>query len=663
MIRLETIDNKTYIYDDKTGWTEKDTGAPAPDDVLKLLTTKNPNRGESSDKNSNNMEESKKKPKEELEEKPKKIGRPKKTKEDYRKDLELAKKNLEDSEKNTAKYSFEDKELYREARDLENKSLKKFNAAEERFKLTLSREEKADYIENTRKKPIEVILPEKSGLEDVKSKLPRTVRRETDPNKDLRPVIRDVFGELTLNSNYIPEDFLEGEDSYDEYLEKNHATPIKEDEGIKSSMEEVIDQLSEIDNSLKDKLTIQNDVDLIKEEYADEDATSMHRSKKSGKGFDLLAAAVTGGALAYIFDPVQKLLDGIESLVDTLSDWYNSFVAWIDDSLNFVGSKIKEYTPWVADAWEWTGDKVDGAFDFNAQASTENTNDAFSDPISSPENNAAPTKDSIMPSYDPTPSQSQKPKKSSGNSKFSNPPRGNIVALSKWLESKGLRTSGNALIGKASGKHDHGKNSSHYVNKALDINVGSGMVEADDPKWGPIFDDLAKSLHDAGYVVVWRAKGHRDHIHVQLGGRGIKGGKSSSFVRKHDHNHDDERPKIRARANKKAKDDAKKLVDDPSIDNAKDFAISGFSALISNLKGLAETDTYYKGSIEDITKKAIILDNAAIKKYSKAMMENKTKNDVLQLPNLNKKPGTIHTYKSSDDSWIVENYIEYFDVN
>ena len=48
------------------------------------------------------------------------------------------------------------------------------------------------------------------------------------------------------------------------------------------------------------------------------------------------------------------------------------------------------------------------------------------------------------------------------------------------------------------------------------MNVGHGMVEANDKVWGPKFDEIAQQLRAKGYTVLWRSAGHYNHMHVEV---------------------------------------------------------------------------------------------------------------------------------------------------
>lgn len=105
------------------------------------------------------------------------------------------------------------------------------------------------------------------------------------------------------------------------------------------------------------------------------------------------------------------------------------------------------------------------------------------------------------------------PDQSSSDFNVSNVPRDDIISLGKYLQGLGLRVSEHPQFGGVSkGVH---KGKGHKEARALDVNVGTGMVEAKNKVWGQKFDTLAESLRNAGYKVVWRKDGHYNHMHVE----------------------------------------------------------------------------------------------------------------------------------------------------
>ena len=99
-------------------------------------------------------------------------------------------------------------------------------------------------------------------------------------------------------------------------------------------------------------------------------------------------------------------------------------------------------------------------------------------------------------------------------------PSGDIVAIGKWLEGQGIRVSENPSFGGVGNMH---RGRGHYEGRAIDVNAGTGIVEADDPVWGPRFDELAAKAKAAGYTVIWRSAGHYNHMHIEIPG-GPQGG-------------------------------------------------------------------------------------------------------------------------------------------
>lgn len=98
-----------------------------------------------------------------------------------------------------------------------------------------------------------------------------------------------------------------------------------------------------------------------------------------------------------------------------------------------------------------------------------------------------------------------------------NVPPGDIVAAGKALQSMGINISENPAFGGVQ-KGAHARGSAHYEGKAIDLNGPSGMIEANDPVWGPKFDQVAKQMRQAGYRVMWRSAGHFNHLHAQMDG-------------------------------------------------------------------------------------------------------------------------------------------------
>ena len=86
-----------------------------------------------------------------------------------------------------------------------------------------------------------------------------------------------------------------------------------------------------------------------------------------------------------------------------------------------------------------------------------------------------------------------------------------LVALGYDLQHRGFRVSEHPSFGGVHRVH-HGW--AHYAGRAIDINVGRGVVEARSG-YGHRFDQLASELRSEGYTVLWRVAGHYNHMHVQ----------------------------------------------------------------------------------------------------------------------------------------------------
>ena len=86
-----------------------------------------------------------------------------------------------------------------------------------------------------------------------------------------------------------------------------------------------------------------------------------------------------------------------------------------------------------------------------------------------------------------------------------------LVALGYDLQHRGFRVSEHPSFG---GVHHVHHGWAHYAGRAIDINVGRGVVEARSG-YANRFDQLASELRSEGYTVLWRVAGHYNHMHVQ----------------------------------------------------------------------------------------------------------------------------------------------------
>ena len=87
-----------------------------------------------------------------------------------------------------------------------------------------------------------------------------------------------------------------------------------------------------------------------------------------------------------------------------------------------------------------------------------------------------------------------------------------LVELGHDLQRRGYRVSEHPHFGGV--HHVHANHSMHYAGRAIDVNVGRGVVEARSG-YAHRFDQLAAELRSEGYTVLWRVPGHYDHMHIQ----------------------------------------------------------------------------------------------------------------------------------------------------
>jgi hypothetical protein len=221
-------------------------------------------------------------------------------------------------------------------------------------------------------------------------------------------------------------------------------------------------------------------------------------------------------------------------------------------------------------------------------------------------------------------------------------PSGDIVALGRSLQTEGFRISEHDSFGGTT--RVHGKNSAHYDQNAIDINIGNGNVEANDPEMRRKMDDIAARMRASGYSVLWKVKGHYNHIHAQVGGKGIKG------------------------AIKRGISNIKNIFSSntpsPSTNSSKDEGID-YSSITKSLKSLMNNDTSYNGSIEEITRKnskKITQSNMMLKnKIIEARTPKPIITEKAQPTNISSdKAGTIQTLSKNNDKNVLMQYINYF---
>lgn len=87
-----------------------------------------------------------------------------------------------------------------------------------------------------------------------------------------------------------------------------------------------------------------------------------------------------------------------------------------------------------------------------------------------------------------------------------------LVAFGHMLQREGIRVSEHPAFG---GVHHVHHGHGHYAGRAIDVNVGRGVVEARNASARRRFDRLAARARAAGYVVLWKVRGHFNHMHIE----------------------------------------------------------------------------------------------------------------------------------------------------
>jgi hypothetical protein len=102
--------------------------------------------------------------------------------------------------------------------------------------------------------------------------------------------------------------------------------------------------------------------------------------------------------------------------------------------------------------------------------------------------------------------------------------RENAIRLGLWARENGLRVDENALlaeVGIGEWNPTAHRGAGHKENRAFDLNIGFGNVEANDPHLGMRMDYAARALRNAGYNVIWRTSGHEGHLHFEIPRNGV----------------------------------------------------------------------------------------------------------------------------------------------
>jgi len=282
--------------------------------------------------------------------------------------------------------------------------------------------------------------------------------------------------------------------------------------------------------------------------------------KESGSGLGLLAL---GGLALLAFDPVQDAIKQIADLTVQSGQFISNAVRTINDVFNFLFSSSSD-TPEnpnttgqinPASGTPSQGQDQQNQTETRGQPPSEerpapvaNTTDATpavaatgnevrrtttsfsrgstisSTPATSATPAAAPAS---APVATPTSSTSSTPSATPASTTTTSAepaatanaggiPRGDIVALGRYLQGQGVTPSEHPAFGSVS--RTHSTNSRHYRGMAMDLNVHNSR-EAE------IFDRLEPQLRAAGYNTIWRKPGHQTHMHVSVGGpEGVGGG-------------------------------------------------------------------------------------------------------------------------------------------
>lgn len=93
-----------------------------------------------------------------------------------------------------------------------------------------------------------------------------------------------------------------------------------------------------------------------------------------------------------------------------------------------------------------------------------------------------------------------------------------LIALGKALRAKGLIVSENKALGDNPRPGPHMATGYHYKfdnSGAIDVNHPNSAIEA------KYFDALVPVIRQQGFHVLWRVKGHYDHMHVDISRRDI----------------------------------------------------------------------------------------------------------------------------------------------
>lgn len=88
-----------------------------------------------------------------------------------------------------------------------------------------------------------------------------------------------------------------------------------------------------------------------------------------------------------------------------------------------------------------------------------------------------------------------------------------IVQAGQYAQQKGYRVSEHPDFGGIKGEH---RGRGHAEGRAIDVNVGYGNREWDNPRMKAQFDRFKAEMEALGATVLWGVKGHYDHMHIEF---------------------------------------------------------------------------------------------------------------------------------------------------
>ena len=362
---------------------------------------------------------------------------------------------------------------------------------------------------------------------------------------------------------------------------------------INSPIVAMIEKLATIDGYLKQRLQNQKtisdkSISLIREQAIEQkdaepvrlQAEGSREEKKTSPGA-IIAAVGLAGLIAAQFDPVKEAFKTVVDYSKSIYGFLGKFVDVMNNGLKSLlnintdvpenavkaiplpngGTKLQAESGYGISAPAQSGaryaykegsdvgyrieqDEKTGQVSINKDVTAKITypnvpkaqGGSSSTPTMSPSSPRSPSAPAVPPATakpidnktaTPTspPGSTQVKQEKKDAEQVSGLPKNDIVALGKQLQTQGIKVSEHPQFG---GVGEHSENSRHYRGQAIDLNIVPGR-DADNPAAAAKFDALKPQLEAAGYNVLWRSKGHYDHMHVSVGGpEGASGGEYGS---------------------------------------------------------------------------------------------------------------------------------------